>query len=97
MLSLIPQAYQVHPNPQAPTLPLHCRMKNYVVSLTELQGEDHRYAVIPPYGPRSGHWARNASGGGRILVSVNPYKLLNVYGTDMVHQYEGHGLSDNPP
>uniref|UniRef100_A0A3B3CPP3 Myosin XVAb n=1 Tax=Oryzias melastigma TaxID=30732 RepID=A0A3B3CPP3_ORYME len=33
---------------------------------------------------------------GSILVSVNPYKLLNVYGTDMVLQYEGHGLSDNP-
>uniref|UniRef100_A0A3B3XS65 Myosin XVAb n=1 Tax=Poecilia mexicana TaxID=48701 RepID=A0A3B3XS65_9TELE len=33
---------------------------------------------------------------GNILVSVNPYKLLNIYGTDMVHQYEGHGLSDNP-
>ncbi|MED6267232.1 hypothetical protein CHARACLAT_010067 [Characodon lateralis] len=192
------------------------RYASYTVP-TELQGEDHRYAVIPPYGPRSGHWARNASGGGeggddvwaaervlphgtlqnlskwsmykeegvlegyspsprvaeklpqnlewtpgrtrvpgqswydkiysvismpttghrvvrwaegmedltqlpelnettvllnlkkrfdheliytyigRILVSVNPYKLLNVYGTDMVHQYEGHGLSDNPP
>uniref|UniRef100_A0A087XL45 Myosin XVAb n=1 Tax=Poecilia formosa TaxID=48698 RepID=A0A087XL45_POEFO len=34
---------------------------------------------------------------GNILVSVNPYKLLNIYGTDMVHKYEGHGLSDNPP
>ncbi|CAK6980016.1 unconventional myosin-XV [Scomber scombrus] len=34
---------------------------------------------------------------GSILVSVNPYKLLNIYGTDMVLQYEGCGLSDNPP
>ncbi|XP_034543238.1 unconventional myosin-XV [Notolabrus celidotus] len=184
---------------------------------TGLQGEDNRYAVVPPYGPRSGHWARNAQGGGEawedvwaaervlphgtvqnlskwsmyredgvlegysptsrgvdgqplepdwtperervpgqswydkiysilsmpttghrvknwaegmedmtqlpelnettvlmnlkkrydqelvytyigsILVSLNPYKLLNIYGTDMVLQYEGHGLSDNPP
>ncbi|XP_034739732.1 unconventional myosin-XV [Etheostoma cragini] len=184
---------------------------------TGLQGEDNRYAVIPPYGPRSGHWARNARGGGErgedvwaaervlphgtvqnlskwamyredgvlegysptvqlvdeqpqdtnwtpdrhrvpgqswydkiysilsmpttghrvkrwaegmedmtqlpelnettvlmnlkkrfdqelvytyigsILVSVNPYKLLNIYGTDMVLQYGGRGLSDNPP
>ncbi|KAM4749909.1 unconventional myosin-XV [Anableps anableps] len=192
------------------------RYASYIVP-TELQGEDHRYAVIPPYGPRSGHWARNTRGGGEggdnvwaaervlphgtvqnlskwsmykedgvlegyspspqvaekqlqnlewtpgrarapgqswydkiysiismpttghrvvrwaegmedmtqlpelnettvlmnlkkrfdhelvytyigsILVSVNPYKLLNIYGTDMVHQYEGHGLSDNPP
>lgn len=31
---------------------------------TALQGEDNRYAVVPPYGPRSGHWARNARGGG---------------------------------
>ncbi|XP_015244993.1 PREDICTED: unconventional myosin-XV-like [Cyprinodon variegatus] len=192
------------------------RYASYTVP-TELQGEDHRFAVIPPYGPRSGHWARNVRGGGEsgddvwaaervlphgtlqnlskwsmykedgvlegytpnpqvvdkqpqnqewtpsrarvpgqswydkiysiismpttahrvvrwaegmedmtqlpelnettvvmnlkkrfdheliytyigsILVSVNPYKLLNIYGTDMVHQYEGHGLSDNPP
>lgn len=34
---------------------------------------------------------------GSILVSVNPYKLLNIYGTDMVLQYSGRGLSDNPP
>ncbi|XP_041640053.1 unconventional myosin-XV [Cheilinus undulatus] len=184
---------------------------------TGLQGEDNRYAVVPPYGPCSGHWARNAQGGGEggedvwaaervlphgtvqnlskwsmyredgvlegysptprgvdgqpqdvdwtperervpgqswydkiysilsmpttghrvknwaegmedmtqlpelnettvlmnlkkrydqelvytyigsILVSVNPYKLLNIYGTDMVLQYNGHGLNDNPP
>ncbi|KAM9857023.1 unconventional myosin-XV [Aulostomus maculatus] len=184
---------------------------------TGLQGADNRYAVVPPYGPQSGHWARNAQGGGEggedvwaaervlphgtiqnlskwsmyreqgllegysptprvvngelldpnwnpvrervpgqswydkiysvlsmptsghrvkrwaegmedltqlpelnettvlmnlkkrydqeliytyigsILVSVNPYKLLNIYGTDAVLQYEGHGLSDNPP
>lgn len=31
---------------------------------TCLQGEDNRYAVVAPYGPRSGHWARNARGGG---------------------------------
>ncbi|KAL7846059.1 hypothetical protein AOLI_G00242510 [Acnodon oligacanthus] len=34
---------------------------------------------------------------GSILVSVNPYKLFNIYGTDMVLQYEGHGLGENPP
>lgn len=34
---------------------------------------------------------------GSILVSVNPYKLLNIYGTDMVLQYAGSSLSDNPP
>ncbi|KAF1394775.1 hypothetical protein PFLUV_G00004650 [Perca fluviatilis] len=192
------------------------RYASYTVP-TGLQGEDNRYAVIPPYGPRSGHWARNAQGGGEggedvwaaervlphgtvqnlskwamyredgvlegysptarlvdgqpqdtnwtpdrdrvpgqswydkiysilsmpttghrvkrwaegmedmtqlpelnettvlmnlkkrydqelvytyigsILVSVNPYKLLNIYGTDMVLQYGGRGLSDNPP
>ncbi|XP_058497652.1 unconventional myosin-XV-like [Solea solea] len=194
----------------------HLRYASYRVP-TGLQGEDNCYAVVPPYGPRSGHWARNARGGGgeggedfwaaekvlphgtvqnltkwsmyredgvlegyyptshfvdgphdpdwtpdrdrapgqnwydkiysilsmptagyrvkrwaegmedmtqlpelnettvlmnlkkrydqelvytyigSILVSVNPYKLLNIYGTDMVLQYEGHGLGDNPP
>ncbi|XP_068177193.1 unconventional myosin-XV [Antennarius striatus] len=184
---------------------------------TGLQGEDNCYAVIPPYGPRSGHWANNAYGGGdggedvwaaekvlphgtvqnlskwsmyredgvlegysptprvvdgkpqetdwnpdreripgqswydkiysilsmpttghrvkrwaegmedmtqlpelnettvlmnlkkrydqehiytyigSILLSVNPYKLLNIYGTDIVLQYAGRGLCDNPP
>lgn len=39
------------------------RYASYAVP-TGLQGEDNRYAVIPPYGPRSGHWARNAQGGG---------------------------------
>ncbi|KAK7166705.1 hypothetical protein R3I93_006462 [Phoxinus phoxinus] len=34
---------------------------------------------------------------GSILVSVNPYQLFNIYGTDVVLQYEGHGLGDNPP
>ncbi|CAJ1054060.1 unconventional myosin-XV [Xyrichtys novacula] len=194
----------------------HLRYASYRVPMG-LQGEDNRYAVVPPYGPRSGHWARNARGGGEggedvwaaervlphgtiqnlskwsmyredgvlegysptlrgvdgqfqdvdwtperervpgqswydkiysilsmptaghrvknwaegmedmtqlpelnettvlmnlkkrydqelvytyigsILVSVNPYKLLNIYGTDMVLQYGGHGLGDNPP
>lgn len=31
---------------------------------TGLQGEDNCYAVVPPYGPSSGHWAKNAQGGG---------------------------------
>ncbi|KAM3863907.1 LOW QUALITY PROTEIN: unconventional myosin-XV [Diretmus argenteus] len=34
---------------------------------------------------------------GSILVSVNPYKMYNIYGTDMVLQYKGHGLGENPP
>nr|XP_046227386.1 unconventional myosin-XV isoform X2 [Scatophagus argus] len=194
----------------------HLRYASYRVP-TGLQGEDNCYAVVPPYGPRSGHWAKNAQGGGEggddvwaaekvlphgtvqnlskwsmyredgvlegytptprvvdgqpqdrdwtpdrdkvpgqgwydkiyailsmpttghrvkrwaegmedmtqlpelnettvlmnlkkrydqehvytyigsILVSANPYKLLNIYGTDMVLQYAGRGLSDNPP
>lgn len=41
----------------------HLRYASYRVP-TALHGEDGRYAVIPPYGPRSGHWARDARGGG---------------------------------
>nr|XP_015215599.1 PREDICTED: unconventional myosin-XV [Lepisosteus oculatus] len=34
---------------------------------------------------------------GSILVSVNPYKMFNIYGTDVVLQYEGRALGENPP
>ncbi|XP_029914219.1 unconventional myosin-XV [Myripristis murdjan] len=34
---------------------------------------------------------------GSILVSVNPYKMYNIYGTDMVLQYKGRALGENPP
>ncbi|XP_026210607.1 unconventional myosin-XV [Anabas testudineus] len=34
---------------------------------------------------------------GSILVSVNPYKMYNIYGTDMVLLYKGHALGENPP
>ncbi|KAF1397876.1 Unconventional myosin-XV, partial [Spheniscus humboldti] len=34
---------------------------------------------------------------GSILVSVNPYQLYNIYGTEQVLQYEGRALGENPP
>ncbi|XP_009466220.1 PREDICTED: unconventional myosin-XV [Nipponia nippon] len=34
---------------------------------------------------------------GSILVSVNPYRLYNIYGTEQVMQYEGRALGENPP
>ncbi|KAM8960363.1 unconventional myosin-XV [Pelodytes ibericus] len=34
---------------------------------------------------------------GSILLSVNPYKMLNTYGTDHVLMYEGRALGENPP
>ncbi|XP_067390295.1 unconventional myosin-XV [Emydura macquarii macquarii] len=34
---------------------------------------------------------------GSILVSVNPYKMYNIYGTEQVLQYEGKALGENPP
>ncbi|XP_074511412.1 unconventional myosin-XV-like isoform X7 [Sebastes fasciatus] len=34
---------------------------------------------------------------GSILVSVNPYKMYNIYGTDMVLLYKGCALGENPP
>ncbi|XP_029767132.1 unconventional myosin-XV [Terrapene carolina triunguis] len=34
---------------------------------------------------------------GSILVSVNPYKMYNIYGTEQVLQYEGRALGENPP
>ncbi|XP_056017857.1 unconventional myosin-XV-like isoform X8 [Ostrea edulis] len=34
---------------------------------------------------------------GSILVSVNPYKMFNIYGLDMVKKYEGRALGSMPP
>lgn len=34
---------------------------------------------------------------GSILVSVNPYKMFNNYGLDMVKKYEGQILGTLPP
>ncbi|XP_030067877.1 unconventional myosin-XV [Microcaecilia unicolor] len=34
---------------------------------------------------------------GSILVSVNPYKMHNIYGTEYVMKYEGRALGENPP
>ncbi|KAG2455499.1 MYO15 protein, partial [Polypterus senegalus] len=45
---------------------------------------------------KQGHWY-NKTYIGSILVSVNPYKMYNIYGTDVVLQYEGRALGENPP
>ncbi|KAL8573674.1 hypothetical protein ACOMHN_007227 [Nucella lapillus] len=34
---------------------------------------------------------------GSILVAVNPYRMFNIYGLDMVKRYEGYQLGDLPP
>ncbi|XP_017589768.1 PREDICTED: unconventional myosin-XV [Corvus brachyrhynchos] len=34
---------------------------------------------------------------GSILVSMNPYRIYNIYGTEQVLQYEGRALGENPP
>ncbi|XP_051488212.1 LOW QUALITY PROTEIN: unconventional myosin-XV [Apus apus] len=34
---------------------------------------------------------------GSILLSVNPYRLFDIYGTEQVLQYEGRALGENPP
>lgn len=46
-----------------------------------LQGEDNCYAVVPPYGPRSGHWARNAPGGGSAGEDVWSAERVLPHGT----------------
>ncbi|KAF7669613.1 hypothetical protein LDENG_00170640 [Lucifuga dentata] len=47
-------------------------------------------------GEPQGHWY-DKTYIGSILVSVNPYKMYNIYGTDTVLQYKGHTLGENPP
>ncbi|GCC27257.1 hypothetical protein chiPu_0005681 [Chiloscyllium punctatum] len=34
---------------------------------------------------------------GTILLSVNPYKMYNIYGTDAVLKYKGKSFAENPP
>ncbi|KJE97204.1 brush border myosin I [Capsaspora owczarzaki ATCC 30864] len=34
---------------------------------------------------------------GEVVVSVNPYKSLNIYGDDIIKQYEGRFIYERPP
>lgn len=34
---------------------------------------------------------------GEVVVSVNPYRAMNVYGRDTVEQYKGRELYERPP
>ncbi|XP_068193571.1 unconventional myosin-XV [Antennarius striatus] len=71
------------------------REKVGVEDMTQLE-EMHEGAILLNLKMRSEH-ERIYTYIGSILVSVNPYKMYNIYGTDMVMLYKGRALGENTP
>ena len=52
--------------------------------------------VLSPYGSRF-EKGRIYSYIGEVVVSVNPYRAMNIYGRDAVEQYRNRELYERPP
>ncbi|XP_025060372.1 unconventional myosin-XV-like, partial [Alligator sinensis] len=86
---------QMHAIRHLPYLFRECREEDGVEDMTQLE-DLQEFVVLYNIRKRFEHELIYTYIGS-ILVSVNPYKMYNIYGTDQVLQYEGKALGENPP
>ncbi|XP_038136248.1 unconventional myosin-XV [Cyprinodon tularosa] len=72
-----------------------CREEDGVEDMTQLQEMDEGAVLLNLRRRFDRHLIYTYIGS--ILVSVNPYKMYNIYGTDVVLLYKGRALGEHPP
>lgn len=92
-----PRSRGAEQHPDAVRAPAHLRKIRGARHPPETPGVGSLGGVIALRVLAAPHLALPQTYIGSILVSVNPYQLYNIYGTEQVMQYEGRALGENPP